>query len=489
MIRPAIAFFLGITAALFLYAIGIGLRAPLVAAWSMAIGGGALCVWLHGVRPIVHLDPSAISRPLATLSAIATLLALVQLGRLTAFIADDSRADLSVLPASAWEVHHNCATSYYVAAAASFHSTDFYADSLYTARDDDPTKVRKPLKLGSFNIDVYEYPPPFLLLARTILRVAPSFPAFRALWFGLSGFFLLGVMLWVLRGFAPVMATRAILWLPLLWAAPTTVSTLQKENVQPLIIAAAILAMVLFERRRFALGGFVLAFATVSKLYPGMLILYLLACRRWRAAAWTFAFALVFTLAIGLELGRGAYDAFARHLPGLLSGEAFPAFRNPMPTANNVSIPGLVFKLRLFGVPGIGFDTMRIVGWIYTLAAVGITWWLARQPRREDEKPLAWLAILIVATLRSPFLPSIYGVFPATWMLCLLASRLEPTARNVLAIGFGWLLLAFYWPPDWRLDPRWLALYIGLVQAFMIGLVIWWWRRGSALGPSIHSTA
>src|SRR5689334_1283385 len=104
---------------------------------------------------------------------------------------------------------------------------DFYSDSLYTARDDDPSKPRKPLMLGPFRIDVYEYPPPFLLLPRALMRVAPNFHDFRALWFGLSGLFLLAVMLWIPRFFAPSVATRAVLWLPVFWAAMSTMSVIQ----------------------------------------------------------------------------------------------------------------------------------------------------------------------------------------------------------------------------------------------------------------------
>jgi hypothetical protein len=71
---------------------------------------------------------------------------------------------------------------------------------------------------------------------------------------------------------------------------------LQKGNFQMMAITMAMLAMILFERRRCAAGGALLAFATVSKLYPGMLLLYLLARRDWRAVAWTTAMGAVFVV-------------------------------------------------------------------------------------------------------------------------------------------------------------------------------------------------
>ena len=278
--RTAAAIAVGIAVAMFTSALAVGLRAPLAVAGFVAVAAGAGAAWLLRRPGSLTIDPGAVSRPLAIVSAIATLLALVQLGRLTLFMHDATRSELSFLPASEWEVRHNCATSYFVAATAADRTPDFYADSLYTARDDDPTKPRKPLMLGPFRIDVFEYPPPFLLLPRAFAAVAPGFPEFRALWFGQSGLFVLGVMLWIPSFLAPAAATRALLWLPLLWMAPATLSVLQKGNLQLMVVTSAVLAMGLFERRRFAWGGLVLAFATVSKLYPGMLVVFLLAQRR-----------------------------------------------------------------------------------------------------------------------------------------------------------------------------------------------------------------
>ena len=160
-------------------------------------------------------------------------------------------------------------------------------------------------------------------------------------------------------------------------------------------------------------------------------------------------------------------------MPGLLSGEAFPAFRNPMAVASNMSVPGMAYKLRLFGATGVGFEQMRWVGWLYTLAVIGVTVWLARREVRAGDKPLLWLVIVFVATLRSPFLPMTYGTFPGLWLLCLLAARLEPVGRNVATLLLLWLPVAVIWPNDWKVDPRGLAIWTALVQLLMIGFAVW----------------
>ena len=70
------------------------------------------------------------------------------------------------------------------------------------------------------------------------------------------------------------------------------VGTLQAGNAHLLFIAAAVAAMLLFERQRHAAGGAILAYAIVSKLFPGVLLFYLLLRRDWRAVGWTAAWSV-----------------------------------------------------------------------------------------------------------------------------------------------------------------------------------------------------
>jgi hypothetical protein len=168
-------------------------------------------------------------------------------------------------------------------------------------------------------------------------------------------------------------------------------------------------------------------------------------------------------------MGLAPFAAFVHHLPRLLSGEAFAAFRNPMAVAANLSIPGFVFKLRLFGLSDIGFGSARVVGWIYTLIAIAVTVLLARRGRGG---PLAWITVLIVATLRSPFLPNAYAGIAPLWLLTLLGAENAPRSRTLVWIGLAWLAFEPIWPVDWPLDPR-IAVAINLVpMATMLALVV-----------------
>ena len=382
MMRLAAAFSLAIAIGIIALTATVGATGSVavgVLAGILAAGGSGVLLWR---RPVVALDPATASRGLKVVSLLAAVLALVQLVRLAVFIVDPSRTEESTVPWSRWEVLHSCVTAYYVAGKAAPDVPNVYDNALYSMPGD-PSAPRKPRLLDGFRVDVYEYPPPFLLLPRALFPVAPDFLRFRMIWFALNAAVVLAVMLAVARRFGPAGGTRALLLSSLVWASLPLVNAFQKENVQMMIVALSVLAMLLFEKRRWAWGGFVLAFAIASKLYPGMLVIYLLVRRRWRAVAWTAAFGAAVVLVSLLDTGWTPYAAFLGHLPALLSGEAFPALRNPMAIAINFSLPGLAFKLKLFGVPGMGYAAAQVLGWASTLAALALIVRAARAPRSE----------------------------------------------------------------------------------------------------------
>lgn len=238
-----------------------------------------------------------------------------------------------------------------------------------------------------------------------------------------------------------------------------------------MVIALAVIAMLCFERKKNVLGGALLAYTIVSKLYPGLFVVYLLARKQWSALAWTAAIGILYVLISLADVGVEPYVAFLKHLPGLLGGEAFPALRNPGSVAVNLSIPGLVFKLKQFGVPGMGFAAAKIVGWIYTAVALWLTVLLARRARTDQDKAMAFVSIMILATLRSPFLPTAYAVFPALWLLTLVAAPASATVKTLVMTFAGWLMLNVFLPLDW-VPPHVLAVLTLLPQAMMIALPV-----------------
>jgi hypothetical protein len=216
-----------------------------------------------------------------------------------------------------------------------------------------------------------------------------------------------------------------------------------------------------------------------------MLLLYLAARREWRAVVATCLGGVLILLLALWDMGLAPFAAFVHHLPRLLGGEAFAAFRNPMAVAANLSVPGLVFKLRLFGFPDAGFGGAKVVGWIYTLIAIAVTVLLARRGRGG---PIAWITVLIVASLRSPFLPNAYAGIAALWLLTLLGAESTARSRALVWVGLAWIAFEAIWPVDWQLDPR-IAVAINLVPlATMLALIVLAVRSDTAseerLGPT-----
>jgi len=478
LFRALIAASLGAAADIFAFALALGVTHSKPAATILGLFAAILVALWVFTSERLRFDVAACSTSWKAVAAVGTIAALIELARLGVFMGDPTRVSHSAIPSSRWEVEHSCLTAYHVAAkAAASPGVGIYDNALYSAPDDDPAKPRKAKMLGAFKLDVYEYPPQFLLAPRVLQLLTPRFEDLRLSWFGVSGGLLLLAFVAVAGALGPAAGTRALLLSPLIWIAIPTLSTVQKGNVQLLVIAGSMVAMLLFARGRPVAGGALLAFMTVSKLYPGLLILYLMVRRDWRAVSWTAAFGAGISLLTLATFGLAPYAAFLDHFPGLIGGEAFPAFRNIAAKAINLSIPGLVFKLGIFGVPGMTFGVSKVIGWLYTLVAVVATVLAARRSVRDGESPLVWLAILILATLRSPFLPLAYGTFPAMWLLTLVVALRGPSIRTLALTIAAWLALCVYWPIDWPVDPRWLALASTIPQTVMIVLAVHALRR------------
>jgi len=492
LLRSLVASSLGIASGLFGFAAGVGITNSWWEAALLGVCVAGLIGWLVYTRAIVPLDEAACSRGLKIVSGAATLVALLQLARLTVFMVDPSQTAFSFVPSSTWEIEHSCLSAYHISGQSAPSVPDVYDNSLYSMPDDDPNQLRKARMLGPFKIDVFEYPPPFLLLPRTLQLLTPDFTHLRMLWFGCCGGVVLLAFVVVVRFMSPAAGTRALLLSPIVWLSFPMISNLQKGNAQATVIAGAMLAMVLFERRREAWGGAILAFVAMSKIYPGMLVIYLLAQRRWRALAWTTAWGFVFLAVSFLDTGWAPYAAFLHHLPGILGGEAFPAFRNPAAMAFNFSIPGLIFKLKLFGVPGMGFGASKLVGWAYTLVVIATTIVAGRRGFGDDRKPQIWMAILILATLRSPFLPPGYAAIPPLWMLTLIAATVVPNAKTLVTVIVTAAALNLYWPVDWPIDPKLLAVGFLLPQTVTVIIAVLALRFRppvSARRPDHHGSA
>ncbi len=346
---------------------------------------------------------------------------------------------------------HNCFTAYATAAyLASIETVDLYNPIHYQMASPDSTPIHGAVRVR-FSIDHFEYPPPFLLLPYGLLVMFKNFFAMRTAWFLLTILALISALAAVAWWCGAFRFQPRLLLFPLLLCAPTVLTTLQIGNAHVLIVAISLLAMITFEEDRPLVGGTLLGFAAVAKIWPAVLIVYLILQQRWKPVYYCASAIVFFTLGGFLLFGFAPYQNFlAFQLPCLSSGEAFDFMsRSLREIVFNMSIFGIshkLYALHLLASPPKLLSP--ILNWTFTIL-VGLVV-VAAGLRREavsmenDNDRLIrvqfWLALLTLVQLRSPFLPWIYAVISTLWLLLLLAPTMNGWKLGL--IGVAWVALA-----------------------------------------------
>ncbi len=365
--------------------------------------------------------------------------------RLSGFMIDVARADLSVFPARQFFRAHSCLSAYTEAARLSTTGVNIFDTAPYSQ----PGQPDTARTIGSLDVDLYQYPPPFLVLPRLTVDAGLEFLTTRRLWFAVQSVVLLLGVVATARWIGGLSGMLALLLAPVLWLAPTTRVTLQIGNFQPTAFALSMLAMIAFERRHAARGGLMLGFSSVSKVYPGILGVLLVADRRWTSVLWTIGWATMFVIGTLLWMGSGPFiDFFNYQLPRIQSGAAFSWIEAPDMAPVNFGIHGLMIKLRVLGVPWTSAASASLAASLYgvlllAVAAIAASR-LGRMRAAETNlewlrlrQAQVWLGLLNLASFRSPFVPDAYALIGTLWLLTLLAAEghWRTTGRLVLAVA------------------------------------------------------
>jgi len=180
-------------------------------------------------------------------------------------------------------------------------------------------------------------------------------------------------------------------------------------------------------------------------MFPAVLLVPLVARRRWRELGWTAAWAAVATVAALAVFGTAPYEAFVTgHLPRLGDGTAF-AFDEAWPeiaevvVADNQGVFGLARKAGLS--KGAAARVGRAFGLLVLLTAA----LLARRIAGASPwaRGSAWLALLGLASLASPGAWGDYVPTTAVWLLALTAAAAVENRRLLVPLAAVALLQAF----------------------------------------------
>ena len=460
-----------------LVAVGAALGLGLGAAGGLALLGVAVALGL-GLPALSSRLPAALdgivgrNKLLTVIYVLMALLSIANTARVSVFMGDPARIDMQAVPGEAFLETHSCLSAYAQADALVREGVEnLYDTRLWQDADGNPAVPEgSEDPYHPFILDYYAYPPPFLLIVTPLAPLAGDFAAQRALWFGGCALFF-GACLWIVaRWIDGRAAHRALLLAPLLLGGLPALITLQVGNFQPVTVAMAVAGMLAFERRRPALGGALLAFAIVSKVSPGVLGIVLLVQRRWREAAWTAGFGVLYlalsVATIGVDPMR---DWVTYTLPRLGSGEAF-AFMDddPFSVITNLSPFGIPFKLAQLGVAvGDPWESGPVLARVFTAALIVLAVVAGRREGGRRHRAMIWMSLLVLGGMQSPFAPSYVGL-ALLWAITLMAVETRSVAGGV---GLVALLLAVTVTLPGQVEAQTLQSF--LQMGTCIGIPVW----------------
>ena len=465
-----VALFLWLTPVLAVGAGGLGLS--VVPALGVAAGLAVLIATATS-RVLAARLRAPVPPAIVAALALAAAVAILRFGALSVFMADVGRPAFSVEPDDDFRRPHSCVSAY--AESARFLAEgghNIYERDLYR-----PGKVAR--QLGPLRVDPFHYPPPFLLLPQAVRLVAPDFWDFRRIWFALQSLTLagavIGVAAWIGGGLT---GSVALLGGVLLLAFPQAAHTFQQGNFQATAVPLAVIAFVLLTAGFYSTGGAVLAYASLAKIFPGVLVVPLLAARQWRPAAWVAGWgAALLALTILVQSDRPLRDFVSTSLPEISSGAAFPQTESRQHSRVNWSAYGQTVRLRHLGADWLtqprGLAVAQVYGLLVIALAVWASWnrWFdaALASDRIRVVQLA-LALIGLASFRSPFVGAGYGVLATLWLMALLAAGASTLARSVAWLAALCAFASASWivpSPSVTAGPIWLWVSGGLVFVAM----------------------
>ena len=447
--------------------IGVGLDARAAIPAAFVVAASAAHLLSRKLRAIVA--PAIDGRGwTAALGVALALVAVAQIARLSVFMADASQRRYSADPSDAFRSEHSCMTAYCEAARFAGEGRNIYDASLY-----------QPRRAGPLRIDSFHYPPPFLLMPAAVRSITSDIFGFRAVWFCLQALVLAGTLFGIAGWIGGPAGARVVLGNLLFFCMPPVMYVLQQGNFQITAVPLAMIAVALFGSGRVASGAGLLAYVAAAKIFPGILVVSLAAAREWRALAWTAGFGAALLALTVLVAGTRPVSDFVRHeLPQISDGRAFPHTELPTHAHVNQSVYGLVTRARALGATSLDQRTGLRIASVYGLLVIALAAFIGWRMRVDTSHPdgrlrlaLTGLALLALASFRSPFVGGAYAIVSTLWLLALLGGQ-ERRGRLALCLAAIVILSAVTWLTPSPLGPPSVLVLVVSALSFLFLLAV-----------------
>jgi hypothetical protein len=370
----------------------------------------------------VRLDALARGRQRqAIVWAIVLVGCILQIARLGAYLQDPSFRAGAALPLAP---AHQCLPAYLRGAELALQgSADLYDPLQYQPTATSIEGMRASMR------DPFQYPPPALLLPAAALAVTRDFRLLGGAWLALQVLAFVAVAVVVARR---VGKPAAALLSALLLGSLPVLSSLEYGQAHLFTLSLSMAAMLAFEKGHSGLGGLLLSSAIVVKVFPALLLVYLLMRWRLRPLVATLLACAGWIAVTELWFGSAPFIAFfGEQLPRLASGSAFATFAERADfDVVHMGVPGIALALEQAGLAGArAWSGALALG--YGALVLALLW----ISRKRASHPIAWLAVLTLASGAASFVPAVYGVLAPLWLATLAIATSWPRRE-------GWLVIA-----------------------------------------------
>ena len=296
------------------------------------------------------------------------------------------------------------------------------------------------------DFSAYIYPPQFAWLGSKITHL--PYRTCQTLWVWLNASMwlgcvclLLGRRLWVAPRSSAFVVVAALLYPPMAYS-------LSLGQINILLFAMIVASWWLVRERRDFAGGIPIGLAALIKPHIGLILIYFLWTRRWKAAGSCVATALALTLATLAALGSEPFVTYITDvLPKISTGQAYIANQSAYGVLARwfVSDPDYLFADRLMG----SHPFLDPLSLLVSLAIIAATFWAIPRHSRSRAAVSAGYAAIICSLLLANKIATIHH-FTWVWLAlsyCVTTAEDHPRPRRaeLAAFAVGAILIFMSW--------------------------------------------